>query len=481
LHFFLEETETRTDLRLTTLTLEPSSENESKTMRKILLSMTLAGLCVQQAAAQQITHPTSGPPAARHIGDGVRSIGDTGRSAADTHSSAPVESRSKTLAKPISMANAIDSRILAPTLSCNTSCKPTRGWFTAETLLWFSDNINSPALVTSADQGVLPVAGNAGVTTEVGGEDGINMGLLPGYRLSAGRYFGDCDQYGIGGRVYGIYTKDEGFQGASNGSTSLGVPFFNMNLAPPDNDAFLVSHTTGGLTSDTGLVSTGAVAAGAELDMVGADSSLYVLLGKSQDHRVDMLAGYTFNRLKSKAGVETESTNWFTGDGIPNGTVFETSDLFATNNVFHGAHLGVLSTVSHERVNFSTMARVSFGNMRQTSDVSGSTVTSFGGVSDTDVGGIFAQQSNIGTQQRDRFAFIPEMALKLGYAPRENVELTVGYTFMYWSSVAMAGDQMDPSIDLTQVGGAMGTRPESRFDDGGFWMQGVDLGVNWLF
>lgn len=479
--FFIEDRTIAADLRVTTLTLDPSSENESKIMKKLLLSLTLAGVCCNQASAQQYipaTGTSSGSIAsAKHIGDGVRSIGDTDRYVPETIDNRPEAFKpKKTAAKQISYGDIIDTRIIAPA-ACGSYSKSKTTWFGAESLLWFSDSLNAPAIATTSAQGLLPVAGEPGVTTEFGGADGIGTGLLPGFRVSGGTYFGDCDQFGVGGRVYGIFTKENGFSGTSDGTTSLGVPFFNMGLNPPAADAYLVGFTA----ANGDPVSAGSLVASSELDMIGADGSLYLLLGKSDDHRVDMVAGYTYNRLKSSIGLDTQSTNLFTGDAIPDGTVFTTNDLFDTENVFHGAHLGVLSTVMHDRINFSTLARVSFGNMRQTSNIQGSTRSELGGAVTDNVGGIFAQQSNIGTYQRDDFAFLPELGLKLGYTPRENLEFTVGYTFLFWSTVALAGDQMDSSIDLTQVGGAAGTSPAANLVDSGFWMQGLDLGMSYSF
>ena len=48
----------------------------------------------------------------------------------------------------------------------------------------------------------------------------------------------------------------------------------------------------------------------------------------------------------------------------------------------------------------------------------------------TFLGGVFAQPSNIGHHQRDRFAVVPEAALKVGYRLTSWASLFVGYTFL---------------------------------------------------
>lgn len=485
LPFLFEVPRKATDLRLTTLTLDPSKRETNMKIKRLLLSITLAGISLNQASAQGIPHPTNHSPAAsRHVGDGVRSIGDTNRFVADQDDLRP-ESLGPT--QPVShtsrsrLVSHSNARMVAPTATCNNLCGATGSpdvWVSGESLLWFGKNTSAPALVTTSAPGVLPVAGAAGVTTQLGGTDGVDYGLLPGFRVSAGRYIDDCQKLGVGGRVFGIFSASESFSTSSDGGgvPSIGIPFYNLTIA--DDDAYLVAYRNG-LNQP---VSAGSVSARSDLDMIGVDGSLYILLGRSNDHRIDMLAGYSYNRLKNSAGVDSTSTNLFTGDLIPDGTVFTTHDLFETENIFHGAHLGVLSSVVRQRVSLSTLAKVSFGNMRQMTAARGFTLQDDGVTEAAFAGGIFTQQSNLGEFSRDTFAFIPELGVKLGLAARENLQLTVGYTFLFWSDVALAGDQIDSTVDLTQsLGGAPGTRPSSEFEQGSYWMQGIDLGMTLAF
>lgn len=463
-------------------------------MKKLLLSLSLAGFCLTQASAQS---PYPGPGAA------ARRIGDISTDA-NGYDQRPEAFRADD-ARMVNRSNLLDDQMLAPTATthqpgyttisggcgtgacnsfasaCNTAsgCGPrANNWFSAETLLWFAQDQQSAVLATTSAQGVLPVAGAPGVSNVFGGPDGMERGLLPGFRVSGGRYFGDCDKIGIGGRAFGIFSSEDQFNATSDGTTTLGVPFFNVaGLPTPLSDAYLVGFSTAG-----GIpVSSGNISARSDLDMITAEGSVYVLLGRSNDHRIDLVGGYTFSKLKNSIGLHTESTNLFTGDLIPDGTIFTTDDLFATHNVFHGGHLGVLSSVVRNRVSLSTLSKISFGNMRQSRAITGSSLQDDAGTVSGFSGGLFAQQSNIGTSSRDTFAFIPELGVKLGYSFRENLQLTVGYTFLMYSSVAMAGEQMDSVLDLTQVGGPAGTRPATDFQDSSFWLQGVDLGLTWNF
>ncbi len=311
--------------------------------------------------------------------------------------------------------------------------------------------------------------------TEVGGGDGIPTGLITGYSLSGGMYLDQCQKIGVGGRVFGIFQNVQSETRTSDGSTSLGIPFFNNDPLVAGEDAYLVAYNAGV------PVSSGTVTARADLNMIGAEASGFFLLGRSSDHRVDLVSGYTYNKLKDSMSLVTVTRDEFTGNLIPDGTVFTTNDLFATENNFHGAHLGMLSSVVHKRISLSTLAKVSFGSMNQAVSIRGFTDRSVFNPASFP-GGILTQQSNITEFNRNTFAFIPEMKLKLGYGLSENIQLSVGYSFMYWSSVALAGNQIDRTVDITQaMGGAASNRPAFNFEDSGYWMHGVDLGLTMTY
>ncbi len=454
----------------------------------LVLSLTLAGLCLNQASAQGIPH-SIGAAASRSIGDS---------SPATTRPVSFQNARSVS-DQPVSYAAAVDQSILVPTADAGyggnsygsgagcgdygigssfCGCGQSNLWANAESLLWFSKSVSSPALVNTSAFGVEPVNGGAGVQSAFGGGDGIDFGLLPGFRLSAGAYLGSGQKVGIGGRGYGLFESSQSFSQSSNGSggasnPSIGLPFYNLFLN--QEDAFLVSFQ-----DNLGPDKEGVVRARSDLDMYGADGSLYLLLTRSEGMRMDLLGGYTYNILRNSVGVQSVSNSF----RFPtNGFTTTTNDLFATENVFNGGHLGVLSSVVKSRVSLSTLAKVAFGNMRQTSTVSGSTIVQDALGAQSVLGaGILTQPSNIGVTTRDTFGFIPEIGIKLGFAACENVQLTVGYTMMMWSGVAMAGDQIDNVVDPTQLTlPSAGTRPNSILNDNTFWMQGVDVGLNFAF
>ncbi len=360
--------------------------------------------------------------------------------------------------------------------SCCGGCQsPSRFWLTAETLLFFAADRRSPNLVMTADNEVNPLAGQV----TYGGV--LSSDVLPGYRASVGAYLDPCQRIGVGARAYGIYDDTDRYSvSSSDGTTSIGVPFYNPNRTPdPGNDAFIVAGNGPG----NDPISQGGVNSGESLSMVGAEGSGYILLSRGPCYRFDMVAGYTYNQLRNAVFQNFTSTTLLDGDGIVNGTVFQFQDRFATDNRFSGAHLGVLSNVVRKRVSLSTLAKISFGEMRSRTNIIGNGVTTVPGADPNDPPdvtggpGFFARTGNVGSYTNQSFAFMPELGIKLGYCIRPNMQVSVGYTLLMWSSVAMAGDQMDRIVSLT----GSTQNPERLNNSSTFWMQSIDLGLGWSY
>jgi hypothetical protein len=99
-------------------------------------------------------------------------------------------------------------------------------------------------------------------------------------------------------------------------------------------------------------------------------------------------------------------------------------------------------------------------------------------------GGLLALRSNIGRHQLDELAFIPELGVNVGLEVTNHLKMYAGYSLLWVSGVARAGEQIDPVVNTTQfplvsandplVGPA---RPEFKFNETGFWAQGLSFGV----
>ena len=94
--------------------------------------------------------------------------------------------------------------------------------------------------------------------------------------------------------------------------------------------------------------------------------------------------------------------------------------------------------------------------------------------------------TNVGTYVRDDFAIIPEAEFKVICRITKRLEASLGYSFVYWSDVALAGQQIDmsmgqPTVNASQLlGGALAGPPNPAFTgivDTDFWIQALSFGL----
>ena len=345
------------------------------------------------------------------------------------------------------------------------------GWGEVDALLWWGPNSQTPPLVARGPLGQLPN------TVEAGGEnEPLGGDMQTGLRGNFGFWLDDCQTMGVGGRVFGMFNESTSQAFTSDGSTTLGVPYFSVIQGAPSN--YLVALDTQGNGVDTGSITVDN-----KTEFFQAEGYGRFLLAKSGASRADMIGGYTFARLNDTIGLLTSSVDGITNQTI-DGTVSVTNDRFSTKNQFHGGHIGFTTDISRGRWTFSTLGKVALGNMNQSATVRGSfTDTPPVGAPASGNIGLLAQNSNITgggrTLDRNVFTFLPEANAKLRYCLSSKVKFNVGYTFLFFPDVAMAGNLIDPTIDFSST--VAPTAPRSRFGHDTYYLHGIDLGLSYQY
>jgi Putative beta barrel porin-7 (BBP7) len=348
---------------------------------------------------------------------------------------------------------------------CSHCCHRMDIWGSAEFLLWWAKGTVTPPLVT----------------TSPAGTDQDNAGVLPGADvLFGGSYLGDEDQAGgritLGiwldqehntsavGRFYGLGGASDRFRASSDGDPILARPFFNVIL--DQNDALLVAFP--GLT-------TGSISASLTNDFYSAETYFQIMMERSCNRRVDAIAGYQFARLDDWLQIDSTSILLQQGD-----LQLDIRDRFSTQNEFHGGIIGLRAQMMRGCWSLDTLAKVGLGVNRQRVEIAGRTIIDG---APTVSGGLLAQDTNIGTFQRDKFAAIPELTINLRYHVNPCLSFHVGYTLIYFADVVTSGRQIDTGLNLTQLGGPLigPARPAFEFRDEYYWLQGINFGVNWDF
>jgi len=202
------------------------------------------------------------------------------------------------------------------------------------------------------------------------------------------------------------------------------------------------------------------------------------------------LGGYRYLGLNESFRVSTSRMN--TDPTV--GEVFQTTDNFSTSNAFHGGQVGLRADIGAGPVTFNATGKVALGDVRQKTNISGSTITNdftgFGAVQ-TFNSGYLATGTNSGSFGRDRIAVVPECQFAANWQPTCWLRLSLGYQFLYLSSVARPTDQIDRPINTSQspaflvdpsqtlVGPARPALLPVAHSD--FWVQGLTAGMEFKF
>jgi hypothetical protein len=355
------------------------------------------------------------------------------------------------------------------------SCR--RFWVEGDYLLWWLKGDRLPPLVTTSPDGTPRAA--AGVlgapgTTILFGDSSPDAGVHSGGRFTVGYWLDCCQTCGVEANFFFLENRGTFFQAGSPGSPILARPFFNTTTGMQDSQLVAFPGVLAGNIHVTDKTD----------NVLGAEALGRCNLCCSCTTRVDLLGGYRFARFDGGLRIDESLTG--TGPGlVPIGTRIDVSDDFGVRNEFHGGELGGVVEWRRDHFSVGLRATVALGVNHEEVDINGSTrISTPGQPSVVNAGGLLALPTNIGHHQRDVFAVVPEFRVTAGYAITPHLRALIGYTFLYWSDAVRSGDQVDLSVNPTQIPPGMlsGTpRPAFSFHNSDFWAQGIHFGVELQF
>jgi hypothetical protein len=345
---------------------------------------------------------------------------------------------------------------------------------------------NLPPLITASPagtpKGLVGVPGTPGLSVLFGGSP-ANGGPTVGGRVTAGLWL-DCDRTcGVEAYFFELAGLGAHFAGGSPGN--VGRPFINAANGLPDAQ----------LVSFPGFLNGQVQASAASGNLLGAGAlarhnlccGCTCAFGQSYTYRLDGLAGYRYLAMSDRVEI---GENLISTDPAqvkaPLGTNIRVFDSFHTQNQFHGCDLGLAGELRRNAWTLTGTARVAFGVTREQADINGSTILTVPGFAPVfSPGGLLALPSNSGTHTRDVFGVVPEAHIQLAYQVNPRLRVHVGYTFLFWSQVIRAGDQIDlvvnPALLPPAIPGAFPLRPAFSFQGTSFWAQGIDLGMQFRY
>lgn len=352
-------------------------------------------------------------------------------------------------------------------------------WVSVEAMHAYARGRNLPPLVTTGSTPANAILPNADVL--FGGET-VGTNLQGAGRVSFGTWLGCDNRLGIGASFFALEGKSDGYIGTSDatGSPVRARPFFDSADGRMQQAIFTVAAPN---------LFDGVVEAEADNDVLAGEVAARFQISANSRSRFDVIGGYQFARIDDSLTINSQQVA-LAGSGFPfpQGTELAFQDIFDVKNQFHGGKVGIIGDYCFGRFSLSMAGKVSFGNMRRTVTIQGqSSVTDIAGDTSNFNGGLLALGSNLGTLVDDRFSVMPEADFKLLYHLTDHIDFSLGYTFMFWSAVAIAGDQIDisrentPTVNSSQIFDGTLQGPDNprlpHIDDTDFWVQGISFGV----
>lgn len=355
---------------------------------------------------------------------------------------------------------------------------------------WVKDAPFSAPLVStgppSNDEGFLVNSGTtilygAAFAPATGGKDHQGFPGFSGGRLTLGYMLDETNNVNIETKLFGLASQRSSFATGGNstalGSPGIRIPVFNTVPYTPGSATDLTLSENGLPVSIPGIIA-GKVLITNSVSLWGLDAVSVLNIYRSAMWELNALAGFQYLDLSENFNL----TDSIVGISSPFlGQSGSVSDHFRTRNQFYGAALGLRARGSWGRFAIDVTGRVGLGASHEVLNVSGAfQAVNFTASSGSQ--GIFAQPSNSGRRSSNNFAVVPEFEVKLGYELTQSVRLTLGYNFLYYSSVVRPGNQISHNIPKGQIfeqGGASvsSTSPAALFNKTDFFAQGLSVGL----
>ena len=345
----------------------------------------------------------------------------------------------------------------------------------AEYLAWWTRGADLPALVTTSPLGTLPQ--NSGIlgrsdTSVLFGDGAVMTDARSGGRFTLGYLFLPAECLGIEANYLFLGAAAGHYRADNTIVPILARPYHDLGLNA--ESALLVSHPD---------FLRGSVSVDTTTSFQGAGVLMRRTLCQGYCERLDLLLGYRYANLEDGLDIR-QISQWTKAQGvIPAGTTKDLFDSFDTENQFNGGELGLSYRARMEQWSLEILGKAALGRTSSQVQVDGATTTMLpDGRSATFVGGLLAQETNIGAYRQNHFAVIPECDLTIGCNLTPQLRATVGYTFIYWNHVLRAGDQIDRSLSQLPPEPPTGARrPIVPLRDTDFWAQGVNFGLDYCF
>lgn len=349
---------------------------------------------------------------------------------------------------------------------------PPLSWARAEYLFWYLTGGHVQPLATTSPAGEpIAVPGFPGRTVLFGGDNPLDD-PRSGARLTIGTWLDHSRTIGVEASAFWLAQQRNNFTGGSlDGSAVLASsPFVDAITNQPT--AVLISYPelTSGVSNITFIGRS----------IVGAEAFLRPLLCAGEGWRLDGLIGYRYRKLNEALDIQ-ETLIPISPLFVP-GTMLVTNEVIRANNAFQGGAIGFdWQKECGDCWVLNVRPTVGVGPMFTTVKRNGITAIHVPGTDDlTLLGATYNLSSNIGQVSSNDWTVIPELDVRVSKTLWDCVRLSVGYSALFFPSLARVGEQIDPFVNPNLIpppipGGPM--RPAPILEHSSAWLHGFTLGL----
>lgn len=202
--------------------------------------------------------------------------------------------------------------------------------------------------------------------------------------------------------------------------------------------------------------------------------------------RVDCLAGFRYFQFNESLSTQESLVSTADNSPVAQGTSVAIAEQFDSENYFAAGQVGMSTELRRGIFSLEFFSKIALGAMYMNYGVSGATtVTVPGEPPVSQVGGIYANETNIGRDNKTiEFGVLPELGLLFCTQITERLRLRVGYSALYVHPLVRPGDLMSnffnpailPPSDPTGL-----RRPARNFGTSDAWVQGLNFGAEYTF
>ncbi len=354
-------------------------------------------------------------------------------------------------------------------------------WIFTEYLVWGMRAAKMPAIVTTSFNVDSLGRLDQPDTRVLFGED-VSLPWKQGFRFHIGSWFEPTETLGIDGSYMVLFNRSRFYESGGQADTLTARPFFNVLTGKADSGPIVTPPSA----TNPNIIPTGG---GIIVDMPSRFQSVEVNAisnyRRGMDGRIDWFAGFRYFNLTEGLSIYEAL---YVDDPAAQlaGTTFAFQDSFDTRNYIYTAQVGARLVSRRGCFSYTITGRLGMGWSHQAARIDGGTMI-WDRVTFPQIyqGGFLTQASSTGNYNQDKFIFTPEIGFKVSYELADHVNVSLGYSLIFLSSVLRPGDLIDTRLNPNFLAPAEGSLaphlPQPVFKDSTFWTHGATFGFDFHY